>query len=98
MKTFIVFLTIFLSGCATIERFIDDVYDGDPRMSEIKADIDALKGKLHDIRDDLRAKAETRLNILREEAEMLGDLKKAEFETKLGEMREQLNAVREVIR
>jgi hypothetical protein len=98
MKIFILLISFFvLSGCASIERFIDDAYDGDPRMTEIKGDVDSLKAKLEMARDDIREKLRSRLEILREEAEMLGDLKKAEFEIKLQEIRGQLDLVRGAI-
>ena len=99
MKTVLiaVLFAFGLSGCATLERWVDDVYDGDPRMTEIKQQIDDLRENLKAARDDAREKLKIRLGILREEAEMLGDLKKAEFNTKLNEMKAQLAAVREVI-
>lgn len=86
-----------LAGCATLERTFDDLYDGDPRMTEVKADIDTLKEKLAPLKADLKTRLLTRLGILREEAEMLGDLTKSEFATKLAEMREQLATAKALI-
>ena len=98
MKNLILVLSLLLlPGCATLERWVDDIYDGDDRMTEMKYDIDKLRSKLTEARDDLRDKLKLRLNILREEAEMLGDLKKAEFELKLSEMKSQVAVIRDAI-
>ena len=99
MKTVIVTLLIVfgLSGCATLERFVDDVYDGDPRMTEIKERVDELKAVLETAVSERKQEFQSRLEILREEAEMLGDLKQAEFEIKLQEMKAQLEIVSQAL-
>ena len=86
-----------LSGCA-LERWIDDVYDGDPRMTEIKDTIDNLRGNISAVAEDAKNEFKIRLNILREEAEMLGDLKQAEFELKLSEMKAQLEVIKSAVK